>query len=59
MEHLKGLSKTNDIDTIKGHFPHHFNRPENQNYVGKIPDAKDFGDMNMTSDCYEKDFKQW
>jgi len=34
LEPLKGLSKTYDIDTIKGHFPHHFNRPENQDYVG-------------------------
>ena len=38
LQPLKKLSKTYDIDTLKGHFPHHFNKPENQNYIGKIRD---------------------
>ena len=59
LEPLKGLSKTYDIDTIKGHFPHHFNIPENQDYVGTIPKESDLGTMNMTSEAYEKEFSQW
>ena len=45
---LDALSKTYNIDTIKGYFPHKFNRPENQNYVGPIPSIDDFGSNNMT-----------
>jgi len=59
LQPLKKLSKTYDIDTLKGHFPHHFNRPENQNYIGKIPDEKQFGAKNMMPDDYDKDFKPW
>jgi hypothetical protein len=51
---LKSLSKTYDIDTLKGYFPHHFNRPENQKYQGVIPSEKDFGANNMMPDDYEK-----
>jgi G:T-mismatch repair DNA endonuclease (very short patch repair protein) len=43
LEKLSKLSKTYDIDTIKGHFPHHFNTPENQDYVGCIPCEDMFG----------------
>ena len=39
---LKDLSKTYGIDTLKGHFPHHFNTKENQNYVGCIPAEEHF-----------------
>jgi hypothetical protein len=38
---LKDLSKTFNIDTLKGHFPHYFNTEANQNYVGKIPERGD------------------
>ena len=34
---LKDLSSTYEIDTVKGFFPHHFNKQENQNYIGEIP----------------------
>ena len=37
---LKSLPETYNIDTLKGYFPHHFNRPENQNYIGSIPNEK-------------------
>ena len=30
------------LGLVKGYFPHLFNTPENQNYVGKIPDKKYF-----------------
>ena len=59
LQPLRNLSSTYGIDTIKGHFPHHFNRPENQDYIGKIPDEEYFGPMNMDKDYYENDFKPW
>ena len=58
---LKKLSKTYNIDTVKGFFPHHFNTPENQNYVGKIPSYKEFGAHNMshTSDPDNDDYSEF
>lgn len=36
---LAALPKTFNLNELKkGHFPHLFNTPENQSYVGKIPD---------------------
>jgi hypothetical protein len=55
---LSDLSETYDIKTIKGYFPHHFNTPENQNYVGKIPSEDYYGVKNMTPSDYKK-FKEW
>ena len=40
---LRALPSTYGIDTIKGFFPHHFNTPENQDYVGTIPKPEMFG----------------
>ena len=54
LEKLSKLSKTYDIDTIKGHFPHHFNTPENHDYVGCIPCEDMFGVKNMDPDEYVK-----
>ena len=59
LQPLKKLSKTYDIDTLKGHFPHHFNKPKNQNYIGKIPDESYFGSKHMMPDEYDNDFKPW
>jgi hypothetical protein len=56
---LKDLSKTYSIDTLKGHFPHHFNTPENQNYIGCIPAEEHFGTFTMSPDDYKKDFLPW
>ena len=58
MQPLKKLSDTYSIDTLKGFFPHHFNTPENQNYIGKIPDEEFYGPSNMSEKDY-KEFKQW
>ena len=61
-ESLKKLSKSYDIDTVKGDFPHHFNTPENQNYIGPIPEAEMFGDYNMVNTAdnpYYDDFHKW
>jgi hypothetical protein len=55
---LKSLPKTYNIDTLKGYFPHHFNRPESQNYIGTIPNEKDYGVNNMMPDDYDN-FKKW
>jgi hypothetical protein len=56
---VQNLSKTCSLEPVKGHFPHHFNRPENQEYIDPIPDEDMFGVKNMSSDYYEKDFKPW
>ena len=58
LQPLKNLSKTYDIDTIKGYFPHHFNKPENQNYIGNIPSEDMYGVKNMMPEDYD-DFKKW
>jgi hypothetical protein len=34
-------------EDVKGYFPHHFNTPENQNYIGPIPDKHFYGPENM------------
>ena len=41
----------------KGYFPHFFNVPENQDYVGPIPDVKYYGPDQMMSDNRKKFFK--
>ena len=58
LEGLRGLSKSYGIDTLKGDFPHKFNKPENQDYVGPIPDEGYYGVDNMSSKAYES-FKPW
>jgi hypothetical protein len=42
----------------KGHFPHLFNTPENQNYVGELPDSKFYGISQMSANDREK-FLKW
>ena len=56
---------------IKGFFPHHFNRPENQQYIVNIPEEDHYGSINMNKGDYngnDKDsldpeykegFKRW
>ena len=56
---LESQSETYGIDTLKGFFPHHFNTPENQNYIGKIPSKEMYGVNNMTYKKYTKDFEPW
>ena len=55
---MKHLSKTYEIDTIKGFFPHHFNTPENQDYEGKVPAAEMFGHDNM-GEKERQEFDKW
>ena len=59
LQPLRKLPETYNIDTIKGYFPHHFNRPENQNYIGVIPAEKEFGVKNMSEEEYKLEFKPW
>ena len=42
----------------KGYFPHFFNVPENQDYMGPIPDIKYYGPDQMMSDNRKK-FLKW
>ena len=45
---LADFPKTFGLTELKkGYFPHYFNTPENQNYVGPIPDAKYYGFNSM------------
>ena len=55
---LSKLSETFNIDAVKGYFPHKFNIPENQNYIGKIPDEKYYGSNNMKPEDKVK-FDKW
>ena len=44
---LKYLPKMLNLGEIKkGDFPHKFNTPESQDYIGKIPDIKYYGVEN-------------
>ena len=56
---LASFAKTFGIkETVKGHFPHHFNKPENQNFVGKVPKKEMYGYKHM-NDAIKKDFDLW
>jgi hypothetical protein len=56
---LAKLSSTYNIGTIKGFFPHLFNTPENQKYIGLMPGEEAYGAKNMNADTYNKKFKPW
>ena len=45
-------------ELAKGHFPHWFNKVENQDYVGVIPPMKDFGYKNFSVEK-KKEFVVW
>ena len=41
---LENFSKTFNLKELKkGFFPHNFNKPENFNYIGKLPPKEDYG----------------
>ncbi|KXJ19736.1 putative DNA polymerase [Exaiptasia diaphana] len=44
---LRRFSKTFGLEEEKGHFPHFFNRPENQDYKGAMPPLADYGIATM------------
>ena len=45
-EPLTNLTKTFNIDTIKHICPHHLNRPENQDYIGKFTNKEAYDYKN-------------
>ena len=56
---LENFPKTVGLTELKkGYFPHFFNVPENQDYVGPIPDIKYYGPDQMMADKRKK-FLQW
>ena len=52
------IPATYGIDSIKGCFPHHFNTPENQDYVGPRPKPEMFGVATMHGDELNDEFLQ-
>ena len=56
---LRAIPSTYGIDTIQGFLPHHFNRPENQDYVGPVPKPEMFGAATMHEDELNKEFQPW
>ena len=59
MQPLRDFPKTFGLQELaKGYFPHEFNKPENQNYVGKYPDKQYYGYNNMTKKSKEE-FDKW
>ena len=59
LQPLRKLPESYGVNSEKGHFPHHFNIPENQNYEGPIPAEKHFGVKSVDQKCYAEDFKPW
>ena len=55
---LSNFTKTFDLKTKKGFYPHLFNTNENFSYVGPIPDKSYFCTDQMTSYQYEE-FERW
>ena len=53
------FSKSFSLNKLKkGFSPHLFNKPENQNYIGAIPDKKFFG-LNYFSESKKIKFEKW
>ena len=56
---LEDFPKTFGLTEMKkGYFPHFFNVPENQDYVGPVPDVKYYGPDQMMVDKRKK-FLKW
>ena len=55
---LKRFTKTFGLKTKKGYYPHFFNTPENENYIGPLPPEQTFGVSSMSPKDYEA-FKAW
>src|SRR3989442_1559255 len=59
MQALRDFPKTFGlIELAKGYFPNEFNKPENQDYIGKYPSKEHYGYKNMTKKNKE-DFDKW
>ena len=52
---LAKFSKTFGLNELKkGYFPHFFNTPKNQDYIGKYPDPESFGSDFMSVEDNKK-----
>ena len=59
MQPLKDFPKTFGLEELtKGYFPHEFNKPENQDYIGKYPDKHYYSYNSMTKKSKEE-FDKW
>ena len=56
---LADLPKAFGLTEVKkGEFPHYFNSPENQNYIGPLPDVKFYG-VDCMPTKRKEEFMQW
>jgi hypothetical protein len=56
---LRNFPKTFGLTELaKGYFPHHFNKDENQSYVGPMPDKECYGYSQMTK-ANRDEFNTW
>ncbi|KAK3728350.1 hypothetical protein QZH41_002181 [Actinostola sp. cb2023] len=55
---LRKFSKTFNLPEEKGYFPHFFNRPQNQDYVGPYPALEYYGIESMKASDV-KTLRQW
>lgn len=58
LEQLPKMFGLDESKFKKGFFPHKFNLPENQNYIGSIPD-KSYYSPEMMSPAKKLEFDQW
>lgn len=57
---LAAFSGTFGITELKkGYFPHAFNTPDNQSYVGRIPDIEYYDPEGMKDEKVKRAFEQW
>lgn len=57
---LAAFSGTFGITELKkGYFPHAFNTPDNQSYVGRIPDIEYYDPEGMKDEKAKRAFEQW
>ena len=55
---LKKFTKTFGLTTKKGFYPHFFNTPEHESYIGPIPSEAAFGAPAMDDKTY-LEFREW
>ena len=55
---LKKFTKTFGLTTKKGFYPHFFNTPSNESYVGPIPSKEMFGASTMDARTFDE-FSAW
>ena len=58
MSSLEAWAKQFGLKLLKGFFPHDFNLPENQDYVGPLP-AEHFYATKFMSEKKYAEFKEW